>query len=421
MIYDGRSAHLPTASLNSTDLRGNPPNSSLYNDQQTIFHQAIAIRAQTYHSRRFQEDMLTSLRACSRLREDLSTCRLQSTLAKTMKQAVAGINPEDIKEDQKQILSEQRDSKGEPFRPVFLGSKRKLRIRSNIERETGQVVVQNLPRGDLFQRIMVRRPRKEEMSTEQDWPSVWPVARSFRSSVVPLPIRMGARKHPERRAPFKTEGNLELVKIPNFLHLTPAAIERHCSAIKKFCTKWPEKMDEKIRRKFFPLTLSYCDYVHQSNSLRDMRSRVITVKLKISELHLDEHALDKLIRLAGEKCFTRKQNYDYAMYLLIALYSESHKVEDWEVKKFENIRLVSRTTDFKGSKMENDLQNLLNNIEKRKGNDTNTKQNVDSRLKEFSKSWENYRNSKETFETVRIYAESIKKLLGVSQLPNQKG
>lgn len=28
------------------------------------------------------------------------------------------------------------------------------------------------------------------------------------------------------------EGNLELVKIPNFLHLTPAAIERHCNAIK---------------------------------------------------------------------------------------------------------------------------------------------------------------------------------------------
>ncbi|EFO17644.1 MRPS35 protein [Loa loa] len=377
---------------------------------------------------------MLSLRIRTQFRLDTSKCRLQSTLAEKMKQAVSGINPKDDEEDQKRVLNEQLDSKGEPFRPVFLSPKRKLRMQLNIERETGQMKAQNLPRGDLFQRMMVRRPRKEEMSTEQDWPSVWPVARSFRSSVVPLPVRMGARRHPERRAPFKTEGNLELVKIPNFLHLTPAAIERHCNAIKKFCTKWPEKLEEKARHKFFPLTVSYCDYVHQGNSLRDMRSRVIIVQLKLSALHLDEHAVDKLIRLAGDRynpendmltlvtdrCFTRKQNYDYAMYLLIALYSESFKVEDWEAEKFEDIRLISRTTDFKGSKMENNLQNLLSNMKEEKGDDIFTRQNIDSKLEEFSKSWENYRNSKETFETVRSYAESIKKLLGISELPNQK-
>lgn len=48
------------------------------------------------------------------------------------------------------------------------------------------------------------------MSTEQDWPSVWPAAQSFRYSVVPLPVRMGARRHPERRAPFKTVRSLEI-------------------------------------------------------------------------------------------------------------------------------------------------------------------------------------------------------------------
>nr|CRZ26100.1 Bm11068 [Brugia malayi] len=203
--------------------------------------------------------MLT-LRICTRIctRSDTSTCRLQSTLAEKMKQAVSGINPNDSEEEQKRILSEERDSKGEPFRPVFLYPKRKLRMQLNIERETGQMKVQSLPRGDIFQRMMVRRPRKEEMSTEQDWPSVWPVARSFRSSVVPLPIRMGARRHPERRAPFKTEGNLELVKIPNFLHLTPAAIERHCNAIKKFCTKWPEKLDDNARHKVMLKLLQNC-------------------------------------------------------------------------------------------------------------------------------------------------------------------
>ncbi|KAL3986348.1 Mitochondrial ribosomal subunit family protein [Acanthocheilonema viteae] len=377
--------------------------------------------------------MLT-LRICARFRPDANTCRLQSTLAEQMKQAISGINPKDSEEDQKRILNEQRDSKGEPFRPVFLGPKRKLRMQLNIEKETGQLKMQSLPRSDIFQRMMIRRPRKEEMSVEQDWPSVWPTARSFRSSVVPLPVRMGARRHPERRAPFKTEGNLELVKIPNFLHLTPAAIERHCNAIKKFCTKWPEKLDKKACQKFFPLTVSYCDYVHQGNSLRDMRSRVIIVHLKLSALHLNEHALDKLIRLAGDRynpendiltivtdrCFTRKQNYDYAMYLLIALYSESSKVEDWEVKKFEDIRLISRTTDFKGSKMENDLQHLLINMKDEQSNETITRQKIDLKLEEFSKSWEKYRNNKETFETVRSYAESIKKLLGISQLSDQK-
>ncbi|MCP9257042.1 28S ribosomal protein S35, mitochondrial [Dirofilaria immitis] len=355
--------------------------------------------------------MLNSLQVCAFSRSIASICRLESTLAEKMKQAVSGINPKDSEENQKRILNEQRDSEGELFRPVFLGPKRKLRVRLNIEKETNQTKVQNLPRSDIFQRMMIRRPRKEEMSTEQDWPSVWPVPRSFRSSVVPLPVRMGARRHPERRAPFKTEGNLELVKIPNFLHLTPAAIERHCNAIKKFCTKWPTNLDEKTCHKFFPLTVSYSDYVHQGNSLRDMRSRVIIIQLKLSELYLDEHALDKLIRLAGDRynpendtltivtdrCFTRKQNCDYAMYLLIALYSESFvKSRRMGNEKFDNIQLISRTTDFRGSKMENNLQHLLNNIKEEMDNKIIAKQKLDSKLEEFSKSWENYRNSNQS-------------------------
>ncbi|VDM96719.1 unnamed protein product [Thelazia callipaeda] len=324
----------------------------------------------------FRTMFITSVRVPINSLITTAVCRLQSNLAEAMLQAVSGIDINQEEKDQKRSLEEQRDSKGEPFRPVYLGPNRKLRTQLNIERETGQTEIKSLPRGDLFQRITVRRPRKEEMSTEQDWPNVWPVSRSFRSSVVPLPVRMGSRRHPDRRAPFKTEGNLELVKIPNFLHLTPAAIERHCNAIKKFCTKWPEKLDVNMRHKFFPLILSYCDYVHQGNSLRDMRSRVIVVNLKVSDLHLDEHAFDKLVRLAGDRynpetdmltvitdrCFTRKQNYDYAMYLLVALYSESYKIEDWEMKKFENIRLVSRTNDFCGSKMEANLRPLLSNL-----------------------------------------------------------
>lgn len=41
--------------------------------------------------------------------------------------------------------------------------------------------------------------------------------------------------------------------------------------------------------------------MHQSNSIRDMRSRVIITTIKVSDLHLDEHAFDKLVRLAGDR------------------------------------------------------------------------------------------------------------------------
>lgn len=51
------------------------------------------------------------IRIYARFRLDANACRLQSTLAEQMKQAVLGINPEDSEEDQKRILNEQRDSK----------------------------------------------------------------------------------------------------------------------------------------------------------------------------------------------------------------------------------------------------------------------------------------------------------------------
>ena len=76
-------------------------------------------------------------------------------------------------------------------------------------------------------------PRWRRMPVDQDWPSVWPTAHSYKHSVVPLPIRMGYQKYPERHLPPSAYGNMELVKIPNFLHLTPPAIKRHCDAIKR--------------------------------------------------------------------------------------------------------------------------------------------------------------------------------------------
>jgi len=85
----------------------------------------------------------------------------------------------------------------------------------------------------------IQPPRWTRMTIDQDWPSVWPTAASFKSSVVPLPIRMGYQKKWWRDPPPPKHGNLELMKIPNFLHLTPNAIQRrHCNAVslRMYCT-----------------------------------------------------------------------------------------------------------------------------------------------------------------------------------------
>ena len=179
-------------------------------------------------------------------------------------------------------------------------------------------------------------PRSNEMAVDQDWPSVWPGQRTFHPNVVPLPVRQGYPRdgHP---IPSKYE-TTELMKIPNFLHLTPPAIKRHCEALKQFCTQWPAGLEtEKDFDKHFPLEIISSDYCYASPSIREPLARIVTFKVKLSNLNLDQHAKDKMLRLVGERydpetdvltitadrCPVRKQNTDYAEYLLTALYNES--------------------------------------------------------------------------------------------------
>lgn len=70
------------------------------------------------------------------------------------------------------------------------------------------------------------------MPTDQDWPSVWPTARTFHPASVPLPLHQGFVPPGKGKAPPNKFANTELMKIANFLHLTPPAIKRHCEAIK---------------------------------------------------------------------------------------------------------------------------------------------------------------------------------------------
>ncbi|EHB06082.1 28S ribosomal protein S35, mitochondrial [Heterocephalus glaber] len=115
-------------------------------------------------------------------------------------------------------------------------------------------------------------PRTEKMSVDQDWPSVYPVAVPFKPSAVPLPVRMG---YPVKKGiPMAKEGNLQLLKIPNFLHLTPVAIKKHCQALKDFCTEWPAALDSDEKcAKHFPIEIATADYVSSGPSVRNPKAQ----------------------------------------------------------------------------------------------------------------------------------------------------
>ena len=110
-------------------------------------------------------------------------------------------------------------------------------------------------------------------------------------SVIPLPIRMGYQKQYWLTPPPDKFANIELMKIPNFLHLTPKAIYKHCDKLKgllfvvaklintnlyvDFCTEWPQELDsDDAVDHHFPLRLETITYVHSGPSIRcDTRCR----------------------------------------------------------------------------------------------------------------------------------------------------
>lgn len=76
--------------------------------------------------------------------------------------------------------------------------------------------------------------RYHKMSVDQDWNSVWPTSSMFKQCTVPFAVRQGYVKNSVENdgLPPEKYGNTELMKIPNFLHLTPPQIKKHCEAIK---------------------------------------------------------------------------------------------------------------------------------------------------------------------------------------------
>ncbi|XP_057313317.1 28S ribosomal protein S35, mitochondrial-like [Hydractinia symbiolongicarpus] len=198
------------------------------------------------------------------------------------------------------------------------------------------------------QNYAVKKPRSKIKSLSRadlidpdttDWTNVYDAARSYNPSVIPLPIRMGRpRANKLGDVPPNDSGNVELLKIPNFFHLTPPAIKKHCEVLREYCTPWPDNLPSR------PIRITTINYVYSGPSIRHPESRKVKLQVYLKDLDLDAHARRKLILLVNDRynkhndeltiiadrCPTRKQNKDYAYYLLTALYHESWKTESWE-------------------------------------------------------------------------------------------
>lgn len=108
------------------------------------------------------------------------------------------------------------------------------------------------------------------------------------------------------------------------------------------CTEWPSNLDLST----VPLRVTTQNYLFAGPSLHHPGSRVVKLQVYLKDLLLDDHARKKLIELVedrydpetdeltivADRCPTRKQNRDYAMYLLSVLYHESWKTEPWEAE-----------------------------------------------------------------------------------------
>lgn len=294
---------------------------------------------------------------------------------------------------------------------------------------------------------MYNPPRSKKMSVDVDWPSVWPVAQTYKQSVVPLPLRQGAVQGQEgtmgeHGLPPQGYANTELVKIPNFLHLTPRHIKQQCAAIKKFCTRWPEGLETPQQMKeHFPLEVTTSDYCFSSNSVRDSRARVVTFKFNMKDLQLDPHSQDKMKRLLGnrydpqtgditlvaDRCPLKQQNYDYLRYVMTVLYFESWKTEPWEAEKTESDmefyswdRSLNKEGLVKTLRAYKDRAKELTEAEGRQLSHLPKEITVDSvtsleEVKAYRSAVEELYNTGENIETLNNYKKSVMNLLKVQQ------
>ncbi|XP_052089106.1 28S ribosomal protein S35, mitochondrial-like isoform X2 [Mytilus californianus] len=287
-----------------------------------------------------------------------------------------------------------------------------------------------------FQRVR-QPPRHLKMKVDQDWTNVWPTAHSFKWSVVPFPVRQGHVKNLAENEGMIPEkyGNLELMKIPNFLHLTPLHIKKQCQALKELCTPWPEGLEGQEMNRLFPLESETNDYCFASNNIRDPRARNVTVKFDVAHLKLTKAAKRKFLHLVGDRydsvnnevtltsdrCPLKAQNFDYIMYLITVLYHESLVKEPWE----DEITLEDMSRiPWKYSSSRKNLVKMLaatNNINIKDENLTQEDQEklkqldseIDEKYKAYKSTVLNLVNAGETEKNIENYKNSVLELMNL--------
>ncbi|KAJ0169705.1 hypothetical protein K1T71_014890 [Dendrolimus kikuchii] len=304
--------------------------------------------------------------------------------------------------------------------------------RSKVDDEEFRVL-DILKKRDKQQRRTARRTdiqpdRADRMAPDQKWGNVWPGPKTFHPSSVPLALRQGYV--PRGQAPPGKKANAELMKIPNFLHLTPPAIKSQCEAIKKYCTEWPKLLNsENAIEQHYPVEVITSDYCHATPSIRNPLARIVTLRIKLSTLELDKHARDKLIRLVGDRydketdlititadsCPVRVQNNDYVNYLLTACYHEAWSYEDWEKDKTED---DMEYYNFDTNPSKHSLVNWFhrcNNKEESLTDEEYRNFDVSQILNgvEYKDAVSSLMNDGESKETVEKYGDTVRKLLGL--------
>ncbi|VDO80062.1 unnamed protein product [Schistosoma margrebowiei] len=140
-----------------------------------------------------------------------------------------------------------------------------------------------------FKILIIQKPvvLHEKFRDSIDWTNIWPAAATFHHSLVPFRVRQGYCKVENEGLPPEKYANAELMKIPNFLHLTPSHIRKHCDALKKFCTLWPSGLNSnETIEKHYPVVIINRSYVFASSNIRDPRSRFVTLQVIGVELHV---------------------------------------------------------------------------------------------------------------------------------------
>ncbi|PIK48295.1 putative 28S ribosomal protein S35, mitochondrial isoform X3 [Apostichopus japonicus] len=281
----------------------------------------------------------------------------------------------------------------------------------------------------LKKRQQMPPSREVKMKDTQVWSDVYPTAATFKWSAVPLSVRMG---YPVRRGiPPHKLGNAELMKIPNFLHLTPPAVKKHCAALKELCTDWPAELNsDEVCDKHLPIAMETSDYVFSGPSVRSPKARVVQLKVKLSVLPLDKHARWKLIQLLGksydkktdeicltaDRCPVRKQNQDYAMYLLSVLFHEAHITEPWEETDATEDDMEEYTWDSGQSKA-----NILRVKKRMIETDGNQSQLSEDDIcstedvEKFKMAYTELCNNPETQDNLASYKSAVLDLVGLKQ------